>query len=243
MMKTILLVALVASCFAFAAAESSLDKLKAKVEAGTAAAPCDKAVPSGPAPPKQYLDQRLPIVVGDYHPPAGGFNPTDIPSAEVDAAARKILREVQKAEAQAAAEGGGGAPAAATEMTTEEHKAMKQLLLDADILVRAAGKMLAENGPIEEKKQKKVIKKVIKSAIKKAAKNLKKKNKKGKKSKKLKKAKKQRKGTTPAAKVGPATAPQKKSKRKGKGKHKKGKKKGKKAAPATPAAPAAAKTA
>jgi len=226
MMKTILLVALVASCIAFAAAESSLDKLKAKVEAGTAAAPCDKAVPSGPAPPKQYLDQRLPIVVGDYHPPAGGFNPTDIPSAEVDAAARKILREVQKAEAQAAAESGGAAPAAATEMTTEEHKAMKQLLLDADILVRAAGKMLAENGPIEEKKQKKVIKKVIKSAIKKAAKNLKKKNK--------KKGKKAKKATAPPAKVAPATAPQKKPTKQ------KGKKKGKKAAAATPATPAAA---
>jgi len=227
MMKTILLVALVASCLAFAAAESSLDKLKAKVEAGTAAAPCDKAVPSGPAPPKQYLDQRLPIVVGDYHPPAGGFNPTDIPSAEVDAAARKILREVQKAEAQAAAESGGAAPAAATEMTTEEHKAMKQLLLDADILVRAAGKMLAENGPIEEKKQKKVVKKVIKSAIKKAAKNLKKKNKKNK--------KKAKKATAPPAKVAPATAPQKKAtKQKGKGK-----KKGKKVAAATPATPAA----
>lgn len=225
-MKTILLVALVASCIAFAAAESSLDKLKAKVEAGTAAAPCDKAVPSGPAPPKQYLDQRLPIVVGDYHPPAGGFNPTDIPSAEVDAAARKILREVQKAEAQAAAESGGAAPAAATEMTTEEHKAMKQLLLDADILVRAAGKMLAENGPIEEKKQKKVIKKVIKSAIKKAAKNLKKKNK--------KKGKKAKKATAPPAKVAPATAPQKKPTKQ------KGKKKGKKAAAATPATPAAA---
>lgn len=226
-MKTILLVALVASCLAFAAAESSLDKLKAKVEAGTAAAPCDKAVPSGPAPPKQYLDQRLPIVVGDYHPPAGGFNPTDIPSAEVDAAARKILREVQKAEAQAAAESGGAAPAAATEMTTEEHKAMKQLLLDADILVRAAGKMLAENGPIEEKKQKKVVKKVIKSAIKKAAKNLKKKNK--------KKGKKAKKATAPPAKVAPATAPQKKAtKQKGKGK-----KKGKKVAAATPATPAA----
>jgi len=171
----VIVLAILAFAVASAAAESSLDKLKAKVEAGTAAAPCDKLPPPGPAPPRQYLDQRLPIVVNDYHPPVGGFNPTDIPSKEVDVAARKILREIQKAEKEAAANGLGPAAApAASEISVEEHKLMKQLLLDADILVRAAGKMLAENGPIEEKKVKKIVKKVAKSAVKKAKKNLKK---------------------------------------------------------------------
>jgi len=207
--KTFLLIAFVACIVVAAAADTSLDKLKAKVMNGTAAAPCDKAAPAGPAPPRQYLDQRLPIVVSDYHPPAGGFNPTDIPDKEVDVAARKILREIQKAEAEAAANGDApAAPAAGVEMSTEEHKAMKQLLLDADILVRAAGKMLAENGPIEEKKIKKIVKKVAKSAIKKAKKNLKKKNKKDAK-KKAKAGKKLSKKPAKTLAKAPAPAPAK----------------------------------
>jgi len=147
--------------------ESAIEKLKAKVNAGAGAAPCDKSVPSAPAAPRQFLDVRLPHVVDDYHPPAGGFNPTDIPSKEVDVAARKILREIQAAEAEAKAN--GDAPAAADPngvISTEEHKALKQLLLDADILVRAASKALSENGPIEFA----AAKKVAASAVKKAAK-------------------------------------------------------------------------
>jgi len=232
----LLLIALLAAALVVAAADSSIQKLKAKVENGTATAPCDKKAAKGPEPPRQYLDQRLPIVVADYHPPAGGFNPTDIPDKEVDVAARKILREIQKAEAEAIANGqappSSGPPAA--EIATEEHKIMKQLLLDADILVRAAGKMLAENGPVEEKKVKKIVKKVVKSAVKKAAKAIKKQNKKARKA--ARKAKKQL-AKAPAAPVAGKTAPQKKSR---KSKKKKNKKKKKKAVPAAPAAPAAA---
>jgi len=148
---------------------SAIEKLKAKVESGEGAKPCDKASPSVPAPPRQFLDIRLPHVVDDYHPPVGGFNPTDIPSKEVDVAARKILREIQVAEAEAKANGDpspSDKPDPNGILTTEEHKALKQLLLDADILVRHASKALAENGPIEAE----TVKKIAKSAVKKAAK-------------------------------------------------------------------------
>jgi len=166
MSRTILFVCIVALLFSSAVAESAIEKLKAKVNAGAGAAPCDKGVPAAPAP-RQFLDIRLPHVVDDYHPPVGGFNPTDIPSKEVDVAARKILREIQAYEAEQKAN--GDAPAAPDSngvISTEEHKAMKQLLLDADILVRAASKSLAENGPIEVA----AVKKIAASAIKKAAK-------------------------------------------------------------------------
>jgi len=165
-MKSVLIVCIIALLVAGAMGESAIEKLKAKVNAGAGAAPCDKA-PAAPAAPRQFLDIRLPHVVDDYHPPAGGFNPTDIPSKEVDVAARKILREIQAAEAEAKAN--GDAPAAADPngvISTEEHKALKQLLLDADILVRAASKALSENGPIELA----AVKKVAASAVKKAAK-------------------------------------------------------------------------
>jgi hypothetical protein len=148
--------------------ESVVASLVAKVEAGTAAAPCDKAAAPGPAAgPRQFLDIRLPVVVDDYHPPVGGFNPSHIPDKEVDVAARSILREIQAAEAEAKAN--GDEPQKQTQdgiLTTEEHKALKQLLLDSDILVRAAAKALAENGPIEAA----AAKKVATSAVAKAAK-------------------------------------------------------------------------
>jgi hypothetical protein len=166
MSKSLLIVCIIAVLVAGVVGESAISKLKAAVEAGKGAAPCDK-VPAGPAPPRQFLDIRLPHVVDDYHPPVGGFNPTDIPSKEVDVAARKILREIQKAEKEAREN--GDAPQKEDPngiLTTEEHKALKQLLLDADILVRAASKALSENGPIEFKN----AKKVAASAVKKAAK-------------------------------------------------------------------------
>lgn len=192
--------------------ESAVETLKAKVNAGEGAAPCDKA-PAGPAPPRQFLDQRLPHVVDDYHPPAGGFNPTDIPSKEVDVAARKILREIEAAEAEAKAN--GDAPATPDDngvISTEEHKALKQLLLDADILVRAAAKALGENGPITITPAK-----VAKSAIKKAAKAEKKsiqakkvakatKKKTSKKAKAAKKAKKAKASKKAPVKATPAKA-------------------------------------
>jgi hypothetical protein len=206
--QAVLFIALMAIMVVVAAGETSLEKLKAKVSNGTAAAPCDAAKPKGPEPPRQYLDVRLPIVVNDYHPPVGGFNPTDIPDPEVDVAARKILREIQKAEAAAAAEGGKPAPpGAAVEMSTEEHKAMKQLLLDADILVRAAGKALAENGPIEEEKTKKIVKNVAKSAVKKAKAAMKKSNADKKKAKDAKKGKGKGKGKGAKDAKKPAPAP------------------------------------
>lgn len=164
-MKLILVACILAALVAGAMGESAVETLKAKVNAGEGTAPCDKA-PAGPAPPRQFLDQRLPVVVDDYHPPVGGFNPTDIPSKEVDVAARKILREIQAAEAEAKANGDAPAPADDNgAISTEEHKALKQLLLDADILVRAAAKALGENGPIKINAAK-----VAKSAVKKAAK-------------------------------------------------------------------------
>ena len=129
--------------------ESAIEKLKAKVVAGTAAAPCDKAAPASPAEPKPFLDIRLPVVVDDYHAPVGGFNPSHIPDKEVDVAARKILREIQAAETEAKAN--GDEPEKADEnltLSTEEHVALKQLLLDADILIRAANKLNGENGHI-----------------------------------------------------------------------------------------------
>jgi len=213
--KLLLALAVATILVAFAMGEASaVESLKAKVESGKAAAPCDKGAPAGPPPKRQFLDVRLPHVVDDYHPPVGGFNPTDIPDKEVDVAARKILREIQAAEKEAKAN--GDAPAAPTSdgvLTTEEHKALKQLLLDADILVRAASKALSENGPIEAE----TAKKVAASAVKKAAKAEKKVNR-----KKLKKlAKKAKKAAKKAAAAKPA-AP---------------------AAPATPAAPAATVTA
>jgi hypothetical protein len=162
MSKSLLVVCIIALLVASVVGESAIQKLKAKVEAGKGAAPCDKA-PAGPAPPRQFLDIRLPHVVDDYHPPVGGFNPTDIPSKEVDVAARKILREIQAYEKEQ--KENGDAPVKEDPngiLTTEEHKALKQLLLDADILVRAATKSLRENGPIE-------VAKVAASAVKKAA--------------------------------------------------------------------------
>jgi len=162
MQRSILLLVVIMALIAFASGESAIEKLKSKVSG----APCDK-VPAGPAPPRQFLDIRLPHVVDDYHPPVGGFNPTDIPSKEVDVAARKILREIQAAEAEAKAN--GDEPSKPDEngvLSTEEHKALKQLLLDSDILVRAAAKSLSENGPVEAE----AVKKVAASAVKKAAK-------------------------------------------------------------------------
>jgi len=161
--KILLVVVLLVAIVAAAAGESAIEKLKAKVNG---VAPCDKTN-HGPKPPRQFLDIRLPHVVDDYHPPAGGFNPTDIPSKEVDVAARKILREIQAAEAEAKANGDEPQPKDDNGiLSTEEHKALKQLLLDADILVRAAAKSLSENGPIEQEE----VKKVAASAVKKAAK-------------------------------------------------------------------------
>jgi len=139
--------------------ESAIDKLKAKIEAGTAAKPCDKNVPKSAPPHKQFLDHRLPVIVDDYHPPFGGFDPTHIPNHEVDVAARRVLREIQLYQQEQREMGTlPPAPSANAIMTTEEHKAMKQLLLDADILVRHAAKSLAENGPIDASR-------VAKSAI------------------------------------------------------------------------------
>lgn len=159
----------VSSLSCFPAGESAIQKLKAKVEAGNAPAPCSKtaAAPAAPAPPKQFLDQRLPVVVDDYHAPVGGFNPTDIDDKEVDVASRRILREIQAAEAEAKAN--GEEPAQQEDngtLTAEEHTALKQLLLDADILVRHAAKALKENGPIDAA----AVKKVAASAVMKAAK-------------------------------------------------------------------------
>jgi len=167
MSKIILLVACIACLLSFSMGESVVASLVTKVESGAAPAPCDKAAAPGPAPgPRQFLDIRLPVVVDDYHPPVGGFNPSHIPDKEVDVAARSILREIQAAEAEAKAN--GDEPQKQTQdgiLTTEEHKALKQLLLDSDILVRAAAKALAENGPIEAA----AAKKVAGSAVAKAA--------------------------------------------------------------------------
>lgn len=172
-MKSLLVLCIIAALVASTLGESAVDKLKAKVNAGAGAAPCDKSAPAAPAAPKQFLDQRLPHVVDDYHPPVGGFNPTHIPDKEVDVAARRILREIQKHEAEKKANGDGPqAPDTNAVISTEEHKALKQLLLDADILVRAAAKALGENGPIEFASQ------VAASAVKKAAKAEKKVNRK-----------------------------------------------------------------
>jgi hypothetical protein len=162
-LKTLLVVCLIALVAHSAMGESVISKLKARVESG--AAPCAKAVPAGPAPPKQFLDIRLPVVVDDYHAPVGGFNPSHINDKEVDVAARKILREIQAADAEAKAN--GDEPQGEDQnltMTTEEHVAMKQLLLDADILVRAAAKLNAENGPITGTTPKKVAQAAVKVA-------------------------------------------------------------------------------
>jgi len=201
--KNVLVLAIIAMMVGAALGESAVASLKAKVEAGEGAAPCDKAAPAGPAPPRQFLDIRLPHVVDDYHPPVGGFNPSHIPDKEVDVAARSILREIQAAEAEAKANGDAPAGPATTDgvLSTEEHKALKQLLLDSDILVRAAAKALAENGPIEEA----AVKKVAASAVAKAAKLEKKSTKKSSKpADKLKK--KVAAAAAPAPAVG-ATAP------------------------------------
>jgi len=175
----ILIIALVAAFLAVASAETAINKLKAKVEAAPAAAattpsaPCAKDPPKGPSPPKQYLDQRLPFTVDDYHLPPGGFDPVDLPDKEVDTAARKILREIQKAEKEAAER--GETPKKADDnaaIPVEDHKYMKRLLLDADILVRAAGRMLSENGPIKESQVRKISKRVAASAVRKARRGL-----------------------------------------------------------------------
>jgi len=148
--KTLLVICLVAVLVQITLGESAIDKLKAKIESGTAAKPCDKAVPTTAPPPRQFLDHRLPVVVDDYHHPVGGFNPTHIPNHEVDRAARKILREIQEYHKEQREMGAMPAtPETNGIMTTEEHKALKQLLLDADILVRHAAKSLTENGPID----------------------------------------------------------------------------------------------
>jgi len=226
MSKSVLIVCLLALLVCSAVGESAIEKLKAKV---AGAAPCDKA-PAGPAPPRQFLDIRLPHVVDDYHPPVGGFNPTDIPSKEVDVAARKILREIQAAEAEAAANGDNPPkPDGNGILTTEEHKALKQLLLDADILVRAAAKSLAENGPIEAA----AAKKVAASAVKKAAKAEK---------KQIKKVAKKKSAKKPAAKKPAAkkTAKKKGGKKNKKKNGKKNKKKNAKKPAAAAPAPAAA---
>jgi len=163
MSKSLLIIVLLGALVAATMGESSLTKLKARIESGAAPAPCDKT-PAGPPPPRVYLDQRLPHVVDDYHPPKGVFNPSFIPDKEVDQAARKILREIQAAEREAI-ENGDAPPAQRDtnlEMTTEEHTALKQLLLDADILVRHANRMTRENGPVSAGS-------VARSAIKKAA--------------------------------------------------------------------------
>jgi len=202
MMRALLTVAVIATlvCATLGESAAAVETLKAKVASGEAAAPCNKGAPAGPAPPRQFLDQRLPHVVDDYHPPKGGFNPTDIPSKEVDVAARKILREIQKAEKEAKANGDAPAGPATTDgiLSTEEHKALKQLLLDSDILVRAAAKALSENGPIEAE----AVKKVAKSAVKKAAKLEKKAAK-----KKIKKLQKATKKAAAAAKTVTKAAP------------------------------------
>lgn len=167
-MKLFAVLCLLALFVAAAAGESlSIAKLKAKVEAGAAPAPCSKgaAPPAAPAAPRQFLDERLPVVVDDYHAPAGGFNPSHVDDKEVDVAARRILREIQAADAEAKAN--GDEPAKAEDngtLTTEEHTALKQLLLDADILVRHAAKALQENGPIDAA----AVKKVAASAVQKA---------------------------------------------------------------------------
>lgn len=199
-LKTLLVVCFIALIAHSAMGESVISKLKARVEAG--AAPCNKAVPAGPAPPKQFLDIRLPVVVDDYHAPVGGFNPSHIPDKEVDVAARKILREIQAADAEAKAN--GDEPQGEDQnltMTTEEHVAMKQLLLDADILVRAAAKLNAENGPITGT----TPKKVAQAAVKVAAEAAKKANKKA--AKAAKKAEKKAAAAAPAAPAAPAAAP------------------------------------
>lgn len=115
-------------CLCLVAESSAVASLKAKVESGDAAAPCDKApAPAGPAPPRQFLDIRLPHVVDDYHPPAGGFNPSHIPDKEVDVAARLILREIQAAEAEARANGDEPEkPDDNGVISTEEHKVRTQ---------------------------------------------------------------------------------------------------------------------
>jgi len=162
--KTFLVVCILALIVGSVVGESAIDKLKSKISAGAAPAPCDKT-PAGPPAPKQYLDQRLPHVVDDYHPPVGGFNPTHIPSKEVDVAARKILREIQAYKREQRANGVvEEKPDTNGVLSTEEHKYMKQLLLDADILVRAASKSLAENGEVTLS-----AKQVAASAIRKAA--------------------------------------------------------------------------
>jgi hypothetical protein len=196
-LKTLLVVCLIALVAHSAMGESVISKLKARVESG--AAPCNKAVPAGPAPPKQFLDIRLPVVVDDYHAPVGGFNPSHINDKEVDVAARKILREIQAADAEAKAN--GDEPQGEDQnltMTTEEHVAMKQLLLDADILVRAAAKLNAENGPITGT----TPKKVAQAAVKVAAEAAKKANKKA--AKKAAKAEKKAAAAAAAAPAAPA---------------------------------------
>jgi len=165
----ILLVVLFAILATVAVGSSVNDRLSSKVL--SPAAPCKKTSKDPQPPPKkQFLDQRLPVVVNDYHPPKGGFNPSHIDDKEVDRAARRILREIQKQEAEDK-EMAGADGNAVVEMTTEEHQAFKQLLLDSDILVNAVKKLASENGPIDAGAAKKLSPaKVAAAAVKEAAK-------------------------------------------------------------------------
>jgi len=167
----LVLVVLVAILATVAVGSSVNERLTNKVLSPAKAKPCSKATKDPqPAPKKQFLDQRLPVVVNDYHPPKGGFNPSHIDDKEVDRAARRILREIQKQEAEDK-EMGPGAEKPIVEMTTEEHAAFKQLLLDSDILVNAVKKLASENGPIEAAAAKKITPaKVAAAAVKAAAK-------------------------------------------------------------------------
>jgi len=152
MSKIFLLFTFVAMLVAPSFGSSVNERLSSKI-LNPAAKPKPCAKPADPTPPpkKQFLDQRLPVVVNDYHAPKGGFNPSHIDDKEVDRAARRILREIQKQEADDK-ENNLPSDNPVVEMTTEEHVAFKQLLLDSDILVNAVKKLASENGPIEAAK-------------------------------------------------------------------------------------------
>lgn len=162
---------LVAILATVAVGSSVNERLTSKILSPAAAKPCVKADADPKPPPKrQFLDQRLPVVVNDYHPPKGGYNPSHIDDKEVDRAARRILREIQKQDAEDK-EMGPNPDKPVIEMTTEEHAAFKQLLLDSDILVNAVKKLASENGPIDAAAAKKITPaKVAAAAVKEAAK-------------------------------------------------------------------------
>jgi len=171
MSKILLVLAVLVAILATVAVGSSVNERLSNKILSPKAKPCAKATKDPQPPPKkQFLDQRLPVVVNDYHPPKGGFNPTHIDDKEVDRAARRILREIQKQQAEDK-EMGPGAASGVVEMTTEEHVAFKQLLLDSDILVNAVKKLASENGPIDAPTAKKLTPaKVAAAAVKAAAK-------------------------------------------------------------------------